>query len=177
MSDRPNIVLVSWDSVRADHMPFHGYERNTCPFLAERAEEGVVFEDVQVPAVGTAASFTGAFTGDHADATMLNPSPSYWANANADRRRLPEVLQDEGYHTGGFHFNALMSSNFGWNRGWDVYEDHLWDEKGGNSSSDDEEVDLRTKLFDFLQKRDLANFAVHAKKTVTGETPVHWEEM
>lgn len=177
MNDQPNIVMVSWDSVRADHIPFHGYERNTCPYVKEIAEDGLVFENAQVPAVGTAASFTGAFTGNHATATMLNPSPAYWAQSLERKRLLPEVLQDEGYYTGGFHFNALMSSNFGWNRGWDVYGDHMWDEKGGNSPTDDEEYDFRSKLYDFLQERNLANFAMHAKKSVTGEKPVKWEKM
>ncbi|MFB6234048.1 MAG: sulfatase [Halopenitus sp.] len=177
MTEKPNIVMVSWDSVRADHMPFLGYERNTCPNINEMAEESLVFENTQVSAVGTAASFTGAFTGDHATATMLNPSPSYWANSLEGNKLLPEVLQDAGYFTGGFHFNALMSSNFGWNRGWDVYEDHLWDEKGGNSPTNDNETDLRSKLYDTLQEHDLANFAMHAKKAVTGEKPVKWENM
>jgi arylsulfatase len=177
MSKQPNIVMVSWDSVRADHMPFHGYDRNTVPYVADMAEDGLVFENTQVSAVGTAASFTGAFTGCHASATMLNPSPDYWAKSLEGERLLPEVLQENGYHTGGFHFNALMSSNFGWNRGWDIYEDHLWDEKGGNGPTNDEEEDLRSKLYEFLQERDLANFVMHAKKSVTGETPVKWEQM
>ena len=177
MSGRSNIVMVSWDSVRADHMPFHGYRKNTAPHIAEMAEEGLIFENTQVSAVGTPASFTGVFTGEHASATMLNPNPSYWSRSIKNKQLLPELLQDYGYYTGGFHFNALMSSNFGWNRGWNVYEDHLWDEKGGNSPTDDEEEDLRSKLYDFLQERDLANFAMHLKKSVTGEAPVRWEQM
>ncbi len=108
---------------------------------------------------------------------MLNPDPSYWAKSLEGERLLPEVLQEEGYHTGGFHFNALMSSNFGWNRGWDVYEDHMWDEKGGNSPTDDSDEDLKSKVYDFLQKRDMGNFAMHLKKSITGETPVKWEKM
>lgn len=177
MSEQPNIVMVSWDSVRADHMPFHGYDRNTAPYVAEMAEDGLVFENTQVSAVGTAASFTGAFTGSHSSATMLNPSPDYWARSLEGERLLSEVLQENGYYTGGFHFNALMSSNFGWNRGWDIYEDHLWDEKGKDSPTSDDEESFRSGFYEFLQERDLANFAMHAKKAVKGETPVKWEQM
>ena len=177
MSEAPNIVMVSWDSVRADHMPFHGYKRNTAPRLSEIADEGLVFENTQVSAVGTAASFTGVFTGNHATASMLNPSPTYWANSLENKRLLPEVLQENGYYTGGFHFNALMSSNFGWDRGWDVYQDHKWDEKGGNSPTDDDVIDFRSKAYEILQKRGLANFAMHLKKAITGEKPVKWENM
>lgn len=169
--------MVSWDSVRADHMPFHGYKRNTCPFVNNMATDGIVFENTQVSAVGTAASFTGIFTGKHANATMLNPDPAYWVNSLEDERLLPEILQANGYYTGGFHFNALMSSNFGWNRGWDIYEDHLWDEKGGNSPFNDDEHDLKSRIYELLQKKDMANFTMHMKKAVSGDPPVHWESM
>lgn len=177
MSENKNILMISWDSVRADHMTFHGYSRDTTPHVSKIANDGLVFDNTQVSAVGTAASFTGIFTGDHAAASMLNPSPEYWAKSLENERFLQEVLQENGYHTGGFHFNALMSSNFGWNRGWDTYEDHMWDEKGGNSPTNDDEVDFRSQAYEILQERGLANFAMHLKKAVTGETPVKWEKM
>jgi arylsulfatase A-like enzyme len=171
MTDRPNLVLVSWDSVRADHVPFHGYERNTTPYLAEMADEGLVFEDAQVPGVGTPTSFTGMFTGEHTEAIQTRPEPEHWRRTNADLTLLSEHLAEEGYHTGAFHFNALMSRHFGWDRGWDVYEDHMWtEEKGGDAG-------WKTAVFDALQKVDMANFAVHAKKAVEGNPPARWESM
>ncbi len=171
MSDRPNVVLVSWDSVRADHVDFHGYDRGTAPFLSELASEGLVVEDTQVPGVGTPTSFTGTFTGEHATGIQTRPEPDHWAAANADRTLLSERLSELGYHTGAFHFNALMSHHFGWDRGWDVYEDHMWtEEKGGDAG-------WKTTLFDALQKVDLANFAVHGKKMLQGKPPARWEAM
>jgi len=118
--------MISWDSARADHLSTYGYECETTPTLAAVADNGLVFNDPQVSAVGTPASFTGMFTGRHASGSMEYPNPAHWREANADRDILPELLHDEGYYTGGFHFNALMSTSFGWNRGWDVYEDGLW---------------------------------------------------
>jgi arylsulfatase len=172
MTDRPNIVMVTWDSVRADHTPMYGYERDTCPFVNEKAEEGLVFENTQVSAVGTPASFSGILTGEHAAGVQINPNPDHWVDANADRTFLQEHLQDEGYYTGGFHFNALMSEAYGWDRGWDVYEDHMWsDEKGG------EEGGWRDTVHGALQRVDLANFAVHFKNMVEGEYPAQWESM
>ena len=38
------IVLITIDTLRADHLPMYGYPRDTSPFLAELAAEGVVFE-------------------------------------------------------------------------------------------------------------------------------------
>jgi arylsulfatase len=171
MADKPNIVLVSWDSVRADHLSLYGYERETAPTLTELVDQGLVFDDPQVPAVGTPASFTGMFTGEHASGSMEHPTPDHWRAANADRTFLTEHLREEGYYTGGFHYNALVSSSFGWDRGWDVYEDHMWDE------DDSTEGGWKKRVYDALQRVDMANFVVDLKRTAQGETPPHWEGM
>lgn len=173
MAGQPNVVLVTWDSVRADHVPVYGYRRETTPTLAALADDGLVFEDAQAPAVGTPASFAGMFSGRHAVGSMEYPFPDHWRRATADRRLLQEALQDAGYHTGGFHYNALMSSQFGWGRGWDTYEDHMWTEGDG------EGVDSGWKkpVYEFLQRADLANFAVDAKRMAQGRPPARWEAM
>jgi len=173
MTERPNIALVTWDSVRADHMPFHGYERNTAPFLDNLASNGLVFEDAQVPAVGTPASFTGMFAGEHGSGSMEHPHPAHWRKATAGRRLLPEALQDAGYHTGGFHFNALMSAEFGWDRGWDVYEDGMW----GAEDEDDAYTGWKARAKGALDRAGLTNFAVDLKRMADGDPPVAWTEL
>jgi arylsulfatase len=174
MTTQPNIVMISWDSARADHLSMYGYECETTPTLAAVANNGLVFNDPQVSAVGTPASFTGVFTGRHASGSMEYPNPAHWREANADRDILPELLHDEGYYTGGFHFNALMSTSFGWNRGWDVYEDGLWSD--GNVDKEAGEG-LKATAHDALQKVDLANFAVDLKRMVEGNPPIPWEDL
>lgn len=173
MTGNPNIVLVSWDSVRADHLSSYGYERNTAPVLTSMAKDGLLFEDAYVPAVGTPASFTGMFTGQHASGSMEYPNPSHWKAANQDRTLLPEVLQDQGYYTGGFHFNALMSSDFGWDRGWDEYDDHMWTagDKSGITSG------WKSFVYSGLQRANVANFAVDLKRLIDGEPPSPWEAL
>lgn len=171
MTERNNIVLVSWDSVRADHVPQYGYDRETTPTLDRLAADGLVFDDPQVPAVGTPASFTGMFSGEHATGSMEHPYPEHWRKANSDRKLLPELLQDAGYHTGGFHYNALVSSAFGWNRGWDVYEDHMWD------SDDSTGGGWKKQVYELLQRANMANFVVDLKRTAEGRTPPSWERM
>ena len=41
---RPNVVLVVIDTLRRDHLPFHGYRINTAPFLTDLAKQSVIFE-------------------------------------------------------------------------------------------------------------------------------------
>ena len=167
---RDNIIMVSWDSARADHFSFYGYDRETTPYLSSQLDDALIFDDTHVSAVGTPASFSGVFTGQHSDGAMLNPYPEHWSSSLEDKTILSEILQDAGYHTGGFHFNALMSSDFGWNRGWDVYEDGIWGE-------DEESGDGIKSLVSDIGNQDIANFVMHLKKMVIGEEPEHWEKL
>jgi Sulfatase len=45
----PNIVLITMDTVRADHLSIYGYRRDTTPNLARLAEKGVLFENAISP--------------------------------------------------------------------------------------------------------------------------------
>lgn len=174
-----NIVLVSWDSVREDHFPSYGYERNTTPMVQEIGQDRnmTIFENTHVAGVGTPASFTGVFTGEHTSSNMLDVSPGHWRRQNEERRLLSEILKANGYHTGAFHYNALMSSEFGWNRGWDTYSDGFWDKEQGESSQKEDDGGLKKRIYAFLQERGLANFAVHTKKMITGEPTEAWTQM
>jgi len=60
----PNILLVVVDTLRADHLPFHGYERDTAPRISERmADGGVLFENAYAPASWTGPSVAAILTG------------------------------------------------------------------------------------------------------------------
>lgn len=65
MTQRENVVLVTYDSLRADHCGFAGYDRDTTPALDRLAAEGVVFENAVASGVPTIASMTAVLTGEH----------------------------------------------------------------------------------------------------------------
>ncbi|MEF8902078.1 MAG: sulfatase-like hydrolase/transferase, partial [Halovenus sp.] len=71
-----NIVLVSIDSLRADHCGFMGYGKETTPNLDRLAREGVVFENAIAPGPATAQSMPAIFTGlhphDHVDSNKFD---------------------------------------------------------------------------------------------------------
>jgi arylsulfatase A-like enzyme len=45
MKQKPNILLIVMDAVRADHLSCYGYKRPTTPFLEEMAADGVIFDN------------------------------------------------------------------------------------------------------------------------------------
>ena len=93
---RPSIILISVDTLRADHLGAYGYDRKTSPFIDSIAREGTVFDDVVVPLPATDPSHSALLTGLHPLRTGM------LANATVlpDRfETLPEVLRANGYHT------------------------------------------------------------------------------
>lgn len=123
---QPDIVLVSIDSLRADHLSSHGYRRETSPNLDRLAERGLRFTDARAASPWTLPShmtmFTGLWPVDHMvieDTLALSPSVPW----------LPEALRERGFATAGFVSTIYVSKDFGFGRGFDLYEDYGVTEK------------------------------------------------
>ena len=61
--EKPNIVLLGIDSLRADHMSCYGYERLTSPHLDRFAQQGVRFENTFSPHIPTTSAYESMLTG------------------------------------------------------------------------------------------------------------------
>jgi arylsulfatase A-like enzyme len=135
---RPNIVVVLLDTLRPDHLGLHGYPRDTAPFLTEFASRGAVFENAfstsawTLPA--TASLFTGHYPTRHGlvngfeanewMAARLKRSETVQqevAQLPVDHPTLAQRLQDAGYRTFAFTTNTHVSSDFGFERGFDGF--------------------------------------------------------
>jgi len=125
MSEKRNIVLITLDSVRADHCSFMGYHRETTPTIDRMARDGLYFKNAVACGVPTPNSMIGVFTGDFSynDSTCLEAK--CWRNELAARKTLAQALSKEGYSTGAFHVNPLISSYFGFDKGFDTFQDYF----------------------------------------------------
>lgn len=122
-SDRPNLVIISLDTVRADHLGTYGYHRGTSPRLDALASSGVVFERAYTIAPNTGPSHSTMLTGlpPHLHGARTNGT-----SVNADVTTLAEILRDSGYSTGAFVSGAPMRSEIsGLDRGFEHYEDEF----------------------------------------------------
>lgn len=115
-----NVVLVSVDTLRADHVGAYGYARPTTPEIDRVAERAVVFENAIAQSSWTRPAHMSIFTG-------LHPREHGYL-ALADRLRLPEkvptlasVLRERGYATGAFAGGMNVGKVYGFDRGFDVY--------------------------------------------------------
>ena len=115
------IVLISIDTLRADHLGAYGYAEPTSPFLDRLAARGVLFERAYAQYPGTLQShmsiFTGLYPGEHdvmPPAYVLSPAIA----------TLPELLTRAGFRTSGHSEGGWMSGGFGFRRGFADWTDH-----------------------------------------------------
>lgn len=108
---RNNVVVVSLDTLRADHLSTYGYGRPTSPHVDALAQAGVVFELAISQAASTLPSHRSLFQSRFASHT------------GADVPTLAEVLQRNGYGTAAFTGGGNVSARLGFARGFDTYRE------------------------------------------------------
>jgi arylsulfatase A-like enzyme len=117
---RPNIVLITLDTVRADHVSAYGYHRPTTPYFDRFAQRGVLFEQAVAPSSWTLPSHASIFTGLLPHQHGAGP----YDPLDNRPRTLAEILSSVGYETAGFSSNSGYGlSIWGLGRGFQLYED------------------------------------------------------
>ncbi len=114
-----HVILISLDTTRADHMGFLGSKVRT-PNLDRFANEAVVFTDAMTAAPTTLAAHTSILTGSHPQSHGV---PRNGFVVNDDNVMLAELLADEGFHTAAFLGSFALDSRFGFDQGFDVFDD------------------------------------------------------
>jgi hypothetical protein len=118
--EKPNILLVTVDTLRRDHVGVYGYPRQTTPFLDSLAKNGMVFKNAITPIPSTAASHTSILTSLHPliHDVLLNAS---WQSGKLNT--LSKVLQKNGYYTIGTIAVFHMAREYNFNQGFDSFSD------------------------------------------------------
>ncbi|MDP6978284.1 MAG: sulfatase [Myxococcota bacterium] len=106
-----NLVLVSLDTLRADHLGLYGYARATTPNLDRFAEGAAVFEGARSNASSTRPSHQALFQSRPASL------------AQQGGQALAEVLAEQGFRTAAFTGGGNISSRLGFDRGFERYEE------------------------------------------------------
>ena len=122
---RPNIVLITIDTLRADHLSCYGYHLKTSPTIDKLAEDGVRFENAYSPIPLTGPSHTSLFTSrfPQEHGARINgyavPKDSQWLS-------LPQILKRFGYQNGAFVSAWPLTSRLTHlDRWFDLYDEDL----------------------------------------------------
>jgi len=139
------VLLVTIDSLRADHVGYHGYERDVTPNIDEYAKEGSRFMSAHAHVGGTRFSFpsilSGVTTGMYGGHRRISD----------DQTLVSELFQNAGFNTGGFNCNLYVSGEFGYNRGWDEFFDSAPDESATSKLRKWAKTNLDGPILSFLQ--------------------------
>ncbi|HEX9795293.1 MAG TPA: sulfatase [Planctomycetota bacterium] len=120
-ADLPNVVLVTWDTVRADLLPIYGGRGLETPVLDTLAAESVVFDEMTAVAPITGPSHASLLTG--------RMPPSHGLRSNGSQRiheavpTLAEGFRAAGYDTGAFVAAFPVHGRFGFARGFRIFDD------------------------------------------------------
>jgi arylsulfatase A-like enzyme/Tfp pilus assembly protein PilF len=120
---RPNILLVTLDTTRADHLSPYGYSHSVAPHLERIAREGVLFRSCTAPSAFTLPSHSSIFTGTYPafHGVRINGT----AALSEGHETLAEILAANGYRTGAFIGAFVLDGRWGLNQGFDRYDDLL----------------------------------------------------
>jgi arylsulfatase A-like enzyme len=162
----PNVLLVSIDTLRADHVGLYGYERDTTPFLDRFAERATVFERAFTTCPWTLVAhmtmLTGLFPAQHgvvADQLALAD----------DIPLLAERLRGAGYQTLGLYYTSWIHERYGFARGFDVFRPHgSAEEAGAHAREELARLDRTRPWFLFYHLFDVHNGAM-----ATGEHMIY----
>lgn len=118
---RPNVLLISIDTLRPDHLGCYGYRRNTSPNIDELAEAGAIFETHISSAPWTLPAHTAMFTS--VPDSVHGVVEAVGTRLADEFVTLPESFSEAGYATAGFFAGPYLHPAFGLGQGFDRYID------------------------------------------------------
>jgi len=160
--ERPNLILVSIDTLRADHLGTYGYDRPTTPHIDAFASTALRFTNALATAPWTVPShysmLTGLLPSQHGVSDYFE---EYWQGGrklSLSVPYLPDTLSSEGYDTYGVYSHFAVSTTYGFERGYSAYRrvgtdakvviDHAIDYLRQASASDERPFFLFVHLVD-----------------------------
>lgn len=143
-----NLLIVLFDTLRADHTQPYGSPKVKTPQLLALAARGVTFTDASANASWTAPSVTSLLTSTHPTVHGVSGAAAFDKLSAVSMvppglPLLPEVLQQHGYATQAIFNNPIISPSFGYERGFDEVDEyfHLREQVLKESPSPAEQVE------------------------------------
>jgi arylsulfatase A-like enzyme/Tfp pilus assembly protein PilF len=150
--DRPNVVLITIDTLRADRLGCYGFGLAHTPAIDRLAAEGVRCLDAATSAPITLPAHASIMTGLYPPAHGVRDNGNY--ALGPDAVTLAERLGGAGYRTGAFVSAAVLARRYGLDQGFATYDDDLWAEEAPELFMIRERPSVRTvdRALDWLEE-------------------------
>jgi arylsulfatase A-like enzyme len=148
---RPDLILVSIDTLRADHLSSYGYPRPTSPFMDELAARGLRWEHARAPSPWTLPSHLTLMSGwlpHHHGAVEddIGIAPQV--------PLLAETVGGAGFTTAGFVATLYVSRKFGFERGFHHFDDGGIRDSKQNLKGEVDATDVVDAALAWLRRRE-----------------------
>jgi arylsulfatase A-like enzyme len=126
LDNRQNLVLITVDTLRSDHLGCYGYWRDTSPFLDQLAQEGILFKNAIVQWPKTQPSLASMLTSIYpSDETTIHTS---YHGLPESFTLCSEILMNEGFQTLAIVSNYNVGKSFNYDQGFAVFVESWMDE-------------------------------------------------
>ncbi len=124
-----NIVLITLDTVRADHLHCYGNSKIKTPNIDALAKSGVLFEKAVAQAPLTLPSHASMFTGTNPNVHHVRDTGGFVLQPSSVT--MATILRKHGWNTAAFVGAVVLKRAFGFNQGFSVYDDRMPGGSGG----------------------------------------------
>lgn len=162
--DRPNVVLITIDTLRADHCSCYGYYRPTTPHLDALARRGTLLETVYAVMPTTGPSHATLFTSQYPAGHGVLKNGFVLGD---DKVTRAEVLRAREYETAAVVSSYAVAGRFGLSQGFDFYDDDfenadssigrdwpMWEGHRVEGKFDRRARDTSDRAIEWLRRRD-----------------------
>jgi len=150
-ANMPNIIVLTVDTLRADHIGLYGYLRDTMPAIGEFAKTAVVFDNAVIPRGSTRPGYSSMLTGLY---PFRHGVYNNTAILHKDLTTLPQLLKSAGYHTACFVSNfSLVKELSGCHWGFDIYDDRVEDRELNRFNYERKAPDTVKAILEWIQMR------------------------
>jgi len=148
---KPNIILISIDTLRADHLRCFGNNKIHTPNIDKIATDGVIYRSAIAQAPNTLPShfsiLTSLYPTTHLAFHESSPLGHGLNKLTAEKDTLAKALKKEGFSTAAFVDGGYLNHKYGYDQGFDIYDD-----AGGHLAV------INKKVLDYIEKNHNQNF-------------------
>lgn len=136
----PNVILITIDTLRPDHLSSYGYSRLTSPNIDQIASEGIIFENAIAQSSWTLPSVASILTSRFpSELGMVHSFSKFRKNS----LRIATILKENGFQTAAFVSSGHISAKRGFDEGFEVFED----------SGNERAMSINERVFKWLSQR------------------------
>jgi arylsulfatase A-like enzyme/Flp pilus assembly protein TadD len=120
---KPNLLLITIDTLRPDRLGCYGYSKIATPNLDALAKKGALFENAVTPTPLTAPAHASIFTGTYPTVHKVRDTGGFILDST--HPTLAAILRQQGFDTAAFVGASVLKKHFGFSQGFGIYDDEM----------------------------------------------------